>query len=334
VTIAKRSKTLLKKLIFGNTLLPQEFFVGLVEPQREVSVWLQSNGQNMDITCRHSIACAAPFAVCIAFEKGRAPEGEHAKEMLLSIRETEHPGHRLGEISLRATSVIRLDGLDIMLCEATWSRNFCLPRLRLASHYLFQELSQRKARSRSEMNMSALERRASMVMFIRPHPVSLGSVSGPEGGNIFPMNLMGEIGSGHFAFALRRSRQASHLIEQNGRFALSSVPISKGRVAHQLAINHTKQSIQWKDLPFQTTESATFGIPVPDFALRVREMRVETIRRIGSHTLFIAQVIDDKRIAFGPELCAIHGFYQARRLRREAAKLQEAVMADALIKQR
>jgi flavin reductase (DIM6/NTAB) family NADH-FMN oxidoreductase RutF len=330
VAIAKRSKTLLKKLIFGNTLLPQEFFVGLVEPQREVSVWLRCNGEEIDITGRNSIACAAPFAVCIAFAK--APV--QANDLLLTIREAEHPGRRLGEISLKATSMIRLDGLDILLCEATHSRNFCLPRLRLASHYLFQGLSQWKARSRSEMNMSALERRASMVMFIRPHPVSLGSVSGPEGGNIFPMNLMGEIGNGHFAFALRRSRQASHLIEQHGKFALSSVPIGQGRVAHQLAINHTKTSIQWKDLPFKMTESATFGIPVPDFALRVREMQIETIRRIGSHTFFVARVVDDKRIAFGPELCAIHGFYQAWRLRRETSQLQESVMADASIKQR
>jgi flavin reductase (DIM6/NTAB) family NADH-FMN oxidoreductase RutF len=330
VAIVKQSKTLLKKLIFGNTLLPQEFFVGLVEPQREVSVWLRCNGKDIDVTGRNSIACAYPFAVCIAFEK--APES--AKDLLLTMRGTESPGRKLGEISLRITSVIHLDGLDLMLCEATHSQNFCLPRLRLASHYLFQEVAQWKARSRSEMQMSALERRASMVMFIRPHPVSLGSVSGPDGGNIFPMNLMGEIGSDHFAFALRRSRQASHLIEQHGKFALSSVPIQQGRLAHQLAINHTKKSIQWEDLPFRTTASATFGIPVPDFALRVREMEVETINRIGSHTFFIARVVEDKRISFGPELCAIHGFYQAWRLGSEAAKLRESVTADAFIKQR
>jgi flavin reductase (DIM6/NTAB) family NADH-FMN oxidoreductase RutF len=330
VAIVKQSKTLLKKLIFGNTLLPQEFFVGFVEPQREVSVWLRCNGEDIDITGRNSIACAAPFVVCIAFEK--APKD--AKDLLLTIRETEHPGRRLGEISLRATSVVTLDGLDLLLCDATHSRNFCLPRLRLASHYLFQELAQWKARSRSEMQMSALERRASMVMFIRPHPVSLGSVSGPEGGNIFPMNLMGEIGNGRFAFALRRSRQASHLIEQQGKFALSSVPMGQGRIAHQLAINHTKKSIKWEDLPFRTTQSATFGIPVPDFALRVREMEVEKISRIGSHTFFIARVVEDQRVTFGPELCAIHGFYQAWRLRNEVSKLQDSVTADAFIKQR
>jgi flavin reductase (DIM6/NTAB) family NADH-FMN oxidoreductase RutF len=330
VAIVKQSKALLKKLIFGNTLLPQEFFVGLVEPQREVSVWLRCDGKVIDITGRNSIACAAPFAVCIAFEK--APED--TKDLLLTIREARHPGRRLGEVALRANAVIHLDGLELLICEATHSRNFCLPRLRLASHYLFQEVAQWKARSRSEMQMSALERRASMVMFIRPHPVSLGSVSGPDGGNIFPMNLMGEIGNGRFAFALRRSRQASHLIEQHGRFALSSVPITQGRVTHKLAINHTKKSISWEDLPFRTTESATFGIPVPDFALRVREMEIETIRRIGSHTFFIARVVQDKRIAFGPELCAIHGFYQAWRLKSEASKLQESVTADAFIKQR
>jgi hypothetical protein len=51
-----------------------------------------------------------------------------------------------------------------------------------------------------------------------------------------------------------------------------------------------------------------FNIPVPEFALRVREMEVEAIRRIGSHRFFMARVISDETYARDEELHAIQGF--------------------------
>ena len=81
-------------------------------------------------------------------------------------------------------------------------------------------------------------------LFIRPHPVSLVSLVGEGGWNIFPMNIMGDLDNGYFAFALKDSRRAAHLVELNGRIALSSVPLPQASVAYQFAVNHTKQFIE------------------------------------------------------------------------------------------
>ena len=62
---------------------------------------------------------------------------------------------------------------------------------------------------------------AGIACFTCPRPVVLGSAAdGDSCGNIFPMNLMGPVGDGYFAFSLNSTRQASPLVQRAGRVAL------------------------------------------------------------------------------------------------------------------
>jgi flavin reductase (DIM6/NTAB) family NADH-FMN oxidoreductase RutF len=130
------------------------------------------------------------------------------------------------------------------------------------------------------------------------------------------MNLMGHIGNGYFAFALNSRRRAAPLVERAGRAALSSIPFGQASVARQLGKNHFRESANWSEIPFQTLRSTALGIPVPAFASRVREMEIEAIRKLGSHTLFVARIIRDERWSDSPQFFMIHGLYQAWRRNR------------------
>jgi hypothetical protein len=332
MTILEGSRRMLKKIVFGDTLLPQEFTIGLAGPQAEIAVWLHGMGAPRDVTQRHSTACSAPFVMCIAFDEGRRPS---EKEMgRLSLRFCERDGQRrvLGEIGLKPAAGVLPVSPQLLFFEARSSANYCIPRMRLGGHYLKQAYSMMGKADTSGMKMPFLERRAAIVSFIRPHPTSLVSLADEAGGNIFIMNLMGELGGGRFAFGLKDSRKPAHLVERTGRVAVSSVPFRQGQIAFQLAANHFKESIDWRELPFATKRSAKFDIPVPDFALRVREMEVEAIRRIGSHTFFVARIVSDERFSEEEELHAIHGFYQAWRLKGRRAELETSVAEDAFNK--
>ena len=65
--------------------------------------------------------------------------------------------------------------------------------------------------------------------------------------------------------------------------------------------------------------SIAFNIPIPEFAPRVREVEIQSVRAIGSHQFFIARIIREDKFCDGLEFCSIHGFYQSWRL----AKLKE-----------
>src|SRR5215469_4410830 len=195
----------------------------------------------------------------------------------------------LGEIGFKFRDRLSLPESDFMFFEPRTSTNYCLVKTHLAAHYLLFAYKQWRKDNTKGVHLSFLERRAMMVQFIRPHPVMLVSIGNREKGNIFPMNLLGDLGNGYFGLALRTERVVGGLVERYGRVALSSMPLSQGAVAYQLGHNHSRQSFDWGQLPFAMRMSTTFHIPVPAFALRIRELEIKEARAVGSHTFFLAR---------------------------------------------
>lgn len=327
--LSQRYRQIIKQVVFGNTLLAQEFFIGLPDPQTEISVWLYGLGAPIDVTHRHSMACASPLTMCVAFDENDRLDQKLRAKCALKFCEKDGGKKVLGEIALKSTATISTAGFKVCLFEPRKSANHCLPKFRLGAHYLLHAHSERRMSGISGMKMSFLEKRAAMVNFIRPHPVVLGSLLHRNKGNIFPMNIMGELGNGHFAFALKDSRRAAHLVEATGRIALSNLPMSHAPLAYELAINHTKDCISWDQLPFATRPSKGFSIPVPDFAPRVREMEVCKVHPIGSHTFFVARIVSDETYSTVPVLYVVHGFYQAWRLKDRNEELQASVVENS-----
>jgi flavin reductase (DIM6/NTAB) family NADH-FMN oxidoreductase RutF len=170
------------------------------------------------------------------------------------------------------------------------------------------------------------------VTFIRLHPLCLVSVGDRSSGNIFTMNLMGDLGDGHFGFALRDRRVVADLVERSGRVAISGIPLALCALAFRFAANYKKEFVDWEGLPFATPPSAEFGIPVPDFATSVKELEVVKVQRIGSHRLFIARIIRDEIGVGGLQACTVHGFYQFWRTKGDRAKLRASVTEGSVRK--
>jgi flavin reductase (DIM6/NTAB) family NADH-FMN oxidoreductase RutF len=304
----------IKRIAFGNTLLPQEFTLGLEEPQTEITVWLHGAGAPRDITRRHSMVCASPLTICVGLDEGQRPTEKELVRPSLLFCERAGQKRVLGEIGLNPQMIVTEAGSEFILFQARSSKNYCLPRARLCTHYLLHAYRQWRRDNTKGIKMSFLERRAGMVIFICPHPIMLVSVGSRADGNIFPMNILGDLGNGYMGFALRGERLAGGLVERAGRIALSTLPVSQGTLAYQLANNHTKKSIDWSQLPFATKMSTSFGIPVPEFARRVIEVEIKSVHPIGSHRFFIARTIREDKFYDGLEFCSIHGFYQSWRL--------------------
>jgi len=332
MSIVRQCRKAIQRILFGDTLLPQEFFLGLREPHKEVTVWLHGMGPPLDVTSCHSMVCAAPLTLCIALD-GRG-KLRVKKLQSLSLKFCEPDGRKrvLGEIGLKWIEDVLVEGIEAALFGVRSATNHCLPKIRLGVHYLLHSYMQRSKVDTSGMKMSFLERRAAMVMFICPRPVALVSLADEAGGNIFPMNLMGELGNGYFAFALKDTRRAAHRVERAGCIAVSGLPMSHAPLAYKLAVNHTRDSIDWSQLPFATMMSPILRIPVPVFAQRVREMEIVKTHCLGSHSFFVARITHDETFSYGLQLCVIHGFYQAWRLKGYSAELQASLADDCLSK--
>jgi hypothetical protein len=342
MSIVRQTRGAIRKLAFGDTNLPQEFTIGLNEPQTLTTVWLHGLSAPIDVTQRYTTACCAPLLIGIALDSdqvstkaagGRQDAGNRAN---LRLQFCEQTGEKrlLGEIRLILRECIAFGNSQLLLCEVKAATNFCLPATRLCAHYLLLAWSEWRRVDTAGIRMSFLEMRAAMITFIRPHPLALVSIRGEAGGNMFPMNLMGDLGHGYFAFALKDSRLAAHQVARAGQLTLSNVPLPLCSTAFAMAVNHTRQSIDWKQLPFEVRSSATLEIPVPVLAPRVRELEVERVFKLGSHNLFVARIISEERLSDAPQVNIIHGFYQFWRLRGDRAKLRASIAEDALNKRR
>lgn len=307
-------KSLVKWLLLGNETLPQQVTVAIYEPQDEIAVWLHGAGAPRDVTHLHSIACASPFTVCLPFGSAEALEKECGGDKAwLELRERRGAERLLGKVGLRYSASIPAGETCLGLFRARSCVNYCLPKIRFWAHYAQQAYWMRRDRKVPNVRMSATDAHAMMVMFICPRPVVLVTAMEGQKGNLFPMNLMGELGGGYFSLALNSERQASKCVKRAGRVALSSVPFEKAGVARQLGKHHLQSSIDWNQLPFRVKRSGRLGFPVPEFALRVVELEIQSVEELGSHTFFVGKILQEVTYAGGANFFMIHGIYQSVR---------------------
>jgi flavin reductase (DIM6/NTAB) family NADH-FMN oxidoreductase RutF len=311
--VLKLARTTLKRVVLGNADLPQQCTVAMSDPQSEVAVWLHGLGPPLDVTERHAVVCAAPPIVAIRLDGATPTQIKPGVTLLLKFHDRGADGVMLGQLELQSSGVVETGGGDLCLFEVRGSQNYCLPRLRIWGHSLFHAWLRARSNRITDVAMTARAADAMTVLFICPRPVVLVSLTFGDSGNIFPMNLMGSFGNGYFGFGLNSQRLASSLVERAGRIAISGIPVEEAPVARQLGKNHRREAVDWSELPFRVTPSPALGIPVPSFASRVREMEIEAVRKLGSHTLFVARIIRDERLSDSPQFFMIHGLYEGWR---------------------
>ena len=311
------ARAVLRKLVFGPPI-PQFCTVALTNPQSEVRVWLTGLGAPMEVTDCNVIASARPFTVGIGLQ--HIPDDATVKHapLFLGFRDRAGDTRLLGEIQLSYSETIHIGDTVLCLFRALRSTNRCLPRSLVWRRYLDFSRQQRrvaKGPSPPEIKMITRELLALSTFYICPRPVVLVSVVDENAGNIFPMDLIGPVGGQHFSMALHSTSAAIPLIERSRRVALSSVPAEQISIAYALGQNHKKADFRWNQVPFALTTSPAFGLPIPEFALAVREMEVEEVRALGSHKFFVCRTRANQTRSQGLQLSFVHGFYQARRQR-------------------
>jgi flavin reductase (DIM6/NTAB) family NADH-FMN oxidoreductase RutF len=227
----------------------------------------------------------------------------------------------LGRVHLRLAREVEAPSYRIGLFEATGCVNRCLPAPSLHAHYLMQRWKLFRDRNPRNVKMAARDLFSKFVLFTAPRPVVLVSHERNGRGNLFPMDLVGEAGPPCFLLGLHRTSPAISSMTEAGRLAVSSVPLAWKKTVFALGRNHREATVE--DLPIATVPSPSFGIPVPEGALTVRELKIERVVEVGSHVLFVTTTESLERRAEGLQMCHTHAFYQAH-LKREGRALPEA----------
>ncbi len=311
-------KRLVSRLLFGAEEATLWVAVGLREPQTEVRVTLDGLGPPRNVTLNNVVASLRPLMLGVGLESHYDLEALRRTRLLLRFHDAKSANKLLGAIELRAVECIPIGGRQLCLAESLGHRNYCLPAPQLWARSAFQAYRRWRQRQNPDpynFQLNPRDLQSLLVFYVCPRPVVLVSVVHGERSNIFPMDLIGPTDTARFSLALRSSSPAVELIQGSRRIAVSSVPADKVFIAYELGKHHKKPSIDCQSLSFLTVPSPYYGLPVPTFALRIREMHVEEIRTVGSHTLFLATPVNDYFWSEGLQLFHVPGFYQACRER-------------------
>ena len=291
--------------------LPQWAPVAIVPPQRAVSVSLEWPGHSVDVTENHTVASLKPLTLAIGLDTGIS----HPDAATLIYCDNTS-GRDVGFIGIRSSGVRSIGETAIGLFEMKGVGHRCLPWPRRHWNAQLQARAMRRNKNPHNFRMAPAAVQQLMTFYICPRPVVLVSVSEPTHSNIFPMDLIGPLGSASFTLALRNTSVSVPTMVAARRLAISSIGAQHKSAVYSLGEHHRKEFADWGALGFPTQATPVFRIPAIASALRIRELAVEHSEPIGSHTFFVCRVVSDRQPTGGAQLHHTAGFYQEFRRRR------------------
>lgn len=280
---------------------------GLRDPQSIVEVELIGPGQSRTVTRNCVVAALVPLTIGICLPT--VPKGTGAKGLQLRVRESDGRAAPLGTIKLSPAGSFSVGSSHYCLFHSSGVKNFCLAYPRRWIYPLWQIWLDRH-RAQVGLIMSHGDLQAFFIFYCCPRPVVLVSVEHENSNNIFPMDLIGDTESGFFSIALRKTSPAIALMQRSRKLALSNMPIRTADDVYQLGAHHKKDSIDPASLPFSMDSSQEFGLPVPALATRIREVKIESWREVGSHVVFLTTQISEKHRSNEREFFHISGYYK------------------------
>ncbi len=224
-------------------------------------------------------------------------------------------GSTVGVLQLQAARTWETAGARLSLFHILLGTQRCVRWPYRAWNQWLQNRQMRRNTDPHNFSMAPQAVQQQMIFYICPRPVVLVSVDDGQHSNLFPMDLIGPISDSHFTLALRSTSQSVPAMKNIRRVALCDVPARDYALAYKLGAHHKNVQVSWDTLPFQTHRSRLFKLRCPEIALRVREIEILDFDTIGSHTLFMTQVVSEQTSRNDPQFFHTSGIYQHFRSR-------------------
>jgi flavin reductase (DIM6/NTAB) family NADH-FMN oxidoreductase RutF len=291
----------------GVRTIPQFAIVDLPAPQQQIEVTLQGPLGAVDVTCRTVAVSLDPLRIGV----GLPPTGAaHASTVAaLTFRETTDGRAEVGRLALRLHERIALPDGELAVFRPIGGRDACINPLRRSLYYAWKRW---KGRQRPGPKPDFADFTNLLIHYICPRPVALVTVMDGDGshGNLFPMDLLAQVGPQSFVAALKNSNRAMGQACRSRRMVVSRIPFALAEQAYALADMHRAEHVDWQTVPLALARSAHFGYPIPAEALTTTEIEIQRTVNLGSHTALIGVAVHEQRVNEGRGMHHVSGLYE------------------------
>jgi flavin reductase (DIM6/NTAB) family NADH-FMN oxidoreductase RutF len=283
--------------------------VALRQPQDVIQVRLAGMGADFDVAANNVVAALRPLTLAIGLDQQRSAALERASDLRLRFLDSGSQ-RELGVLGLERLRDWTSTDAGVALFRVSSAAHQCLPWPYRNWNRWLQNRAVRRNTDPANFAMSPQSTQQIMIFYICPRPVVLVSVEHERHSNIFPMDLIGPLAPDRFTLALRSTSVSVEPMKCARRVAVSDISAGDRQIAYRLGAHHKNAQIDWSGLPFKINRSAHFSLPVPDSALRIRELEILDFEVVGSHTLFLTRVMSEHVTGDGAQLFHTSGIHQ------------------------
>jgi hypothetical protein len=126
---------------------------------------------------------------------------------------------------------------------------------------------------------------------IKPRVVYTACTGNVNDGDIFPIDIAGNIFEDYYFFSVRKTSPAVQKIIREQKACLCLVPFSKKNEVYALGKHHKDGRLHFDLLNFKIFLSDEFKIPVPEFVINVNELKIADHFDCGAHKVFYARAV-------------------------------------------
>ena len=292
----------------GVRTIPQFAIVDLPAPQRQIEVTLQGSLGAVDVTSRTVAVSLDPLRIGVGLPK-RTDAAPPPAAAALSFRETFDGRAEVGRLELRPHESFALPDAELAVFQPIAGRDACINPLRRSLYYGWKRWT---GRQRPGPRPDFADFKNLLIHYICPRPVALVTVMDDDGthGNLFPMDLLAQVGPQSFVAALKNSNRAMEQVRRSRRMVVSRIPFELATAAYALADMHRAEHIDWESVPLALARSEHFGYPIPAEALTTTEIEIHQTADLGSHTALIGVAVREQRVNEGRGMHHVSGLYQ------------------------
>ncbi|MEP7167876.1 MAG: hypothetical protein ABI855_00750 [Bacteroidota bacterium] len=124
---------------------------------------------------------------------------------------------------------------------------------------------------------------------IKPRPVYVACIGNLQNGDVFPIDITGNISEEYYFFSVRKSSPAVKKIIELKKVTLCLVPFNNKNEVYSLGKHHKNGKLNFDSVSFSVITSNEFKIPVPGFVINVNELKIVDYFDCGVHTVFYSQ---------------------------------------------
>lgn len=282
-------KSFIRRLLVGNHIIREYATVTIPDGIQE-KVYLEVNGPLINVSHQHWLLCIEPVIFGIWIENPAHKAALHqATTCRLYFNGQPAAPNAGAEAVMRFTRLQTIEEETGTLFLLQQEKSFIYQLNRLKQYLVFRRYYRKNG-------LTFPRFKSFVAAYSYPRRIRVISFRQDDYYNIFPMDLLGEIGSHRYVFGLRHSNIALNKIIATGKLVVAEAPYTQKETIYRLGTHHSSVPPSLHTLPFKVAASKHHGFPIPEWALSYREINILKTINLGSHMLLWGATADPQEL--------------------------------------